>query len=98
MCGTYAQEAEFVLLSQQYDVLCVGICCGLWRIVTSPSAKFSPGVQAVPDGPEDLRLPPALRQFLDGLAEILAQDLHRKGFTVSSRDGESMLIVESDKC
>jgi hypothetical protein len=64
-----------------------------------PVTKFFPSVQAVPNELEDnLQLPPALRQFLDGLAEMLAHDLYQKGWRAKGSEGDAPAMVEPSAC
>ncbi len=65
---------------------------------TASSSTFPPNGRALRDDPEGANLPPALRQFLDGLAEIIARDLHRKGWIARGLEGESLAMVEQDEC
>jgi hypothetical protein len=64
-----------------------------------PLTKFFPDVQAVPDDlKDDLELPPVRRQFLDGLAEMLAHDLYQKGWRAVGSEGDAPAMVEPSAC
>ncbi len=44
---------------------------------------------------------PKLVEFLDGLAELIARDLHRKGWGMAGSEGDSlamMVMVENRTC
>ena len=63
-----------------------------------PVTEFFPSVEAVPDDLEELQLPPGLRQFLDGLAEMLAHDLYQKGWRATGSEGDAPAMVEPSAC
>jgi hypothetical protein len=58
----------------------------------------SRNVRAVPDDSDGAQLPPALRQFLDGLAEMIAEDLYRKGWRAAESEGDAPDMVEPSAC